>query len=126
MKVPQERATLLPNGLELCCPAEAGSLPVILAHKGGPGAPHYDPARRVSFSELLDGSEQHYENPMGVAPGTCRSGRPYPQGAHLGPCPERLRRKASEMRKTKWPHIAPIARPYSVAMKILPTPLAGE
>jgi hypothetical protein len=42
-----------PNGLELSCPAEAGSLPPILAHAGGPGAQHYGPARRVSFSELL-------------------------------------------------------------------------
>jgi hypothetical protein len=42
-----------PNGLELSCPAEAGRLPLIVAHAGGPGAPPYAPARRVSFSELL-------------------------------------------------------------------------
>jgi hypothetical protein len=42
-----------PNGLELSCPAEAGRLPFILAHTGGPGRPPYAPARRVSFSELL-------------------------------------------------------------------------
>src|SRR3990172_10627638 len=44
-----------PNGLELSCPAEAGQPPFILAHPGGPGAPPYAPARRVSFSELLGG-----------------------------------------------------------------------
>jgi hypothetical protein len=44
------------NGLELSCPAEAGKLSLILAHNDGPGAPPYGPARRVSFSELLDGS----------------------------------------------------------------------
>jgi hypothetical protein len=42
-----------PNGLELSCPAEAGKLSLIVAHAGGPGAPPYAPARRVSFSELL-------------------------------------------------------------------------
>jgi len=46
-----------PNGLELSCPAEAGSLPSILAHNGGPGASPYPPARRVSFSELLGSVE---------------------------------------------------------------------
>ena len=50
-----ERNRLPPNGLELSCPAEAGRLPLILAHAGGPGAPPYAPARRVSFSELLGG-----------------------------------------------------------------------
>ena len=52
----QERRGLgdaLPNGLELSCPAEAGKLPRIVARPGGPGIPHYPPARRVSFSELL-------------------------------------------------------------------------
>jgi hypothetical protein len=44
-----------PNGLELSCLAEAGILPMIVAQAGGPGAPPYGPARRVSFSELLDG-----------------------------------------------------------------------
>ena len=44
---------MLPNGLELSCPAEAGRPSVILAHNGGPGAPTYPLARRVSFSELL-------------------------------------------------------------------------
>ncbi len=48
-----------PNGLELSCPAEAGRRPPILAHAGGPGAPPYGPARRVSFSELLGGQERH-------------------------------------------------------------------
>jgi hypothetical protein len=42
-----------PNGLELSCPAEAGKLPLIVAHTGGPGTLPYPPARRVSFSELL-------------------------------------------------------------------------
>jgi hypothetical protein len=44
---------MLPNGSELSCPAEAGRLPLIVAQAGGPGAPPYPPARRVSFSELL-------------------------------------------------------------------------
>ena len=47
-----------PNGLELSCPAEAGNLPLILAHNGGPDALSYGPARRVSFSELLGGLER--------------------------------------------------------------------
>ena len=47
---------MLPNGLELSCPAEAGRVPQILAHPSGPGAPPYGPARRVSFSELLGGA----------------------------------------------------------------------
>ena len=42
-----------PSGLELSCPAEAGGLPLILAHAGGPTTTPYPPARRVSFSELL-------------------------------------------------------------------------
>ena len=48
---PRQRSP--PNGLELSCPAEAGNVPLILAHIGGPGTPPYAPARRVSFSELL-------------------------------------------------------------------------
>jgi len=44
---------MLPNGLEPSCPADAGISPLILAHNGGPGAPPFGPARRVSFSELL-------------------------------------------------------------------------
>ena len=44
-----------PNGLELSCPAEAGRLPFILAHTGGPSRLPYATARRVSFSELLGG-----------------------------------------------------------------------
>ena len=48
----------LPNGLELSCPAEAGTLPWIVARNGRPGAPAYPPARRVSFSELLARSER--------------------------------------------------------------------
>ena len=42
-----------PNGRELSCPAEAGNLPLIVAHASRPGASTYSPARRVSFSELL-------------------------------------------------------------------------
>jgi len=56
----------MPNGLELSCPAEAGSSPPILAHASGPGTPPYGPARRVSFSELLDGPED------GIYPGVRR------------------------------------------------------
>jgi hypothetical protein len=37
-----------PNGLELSCPAEAGRLPLIVAHPGGPYALPFGPARRVS------------------------------------------------------------------------------
>ena len=50
---------MLPNGLELSCPTEAGKVPLIVAHAGGPGAPPYAPARRVSFSELLGGQLRH-------------------------------------------------------------------
>ena len=46
-----------PNGLELSCPAEAGTLPLIVAQAGGPRALPYGPARRVSFSELLGCTE---------------------------------------------------------------------
>lgn len=42
-----------PSGLERSCPAEAGKPPFILAHPGGPGAPPYPLARRVTFRELL-------------------------------------------------------------------------
>ncbi len=42
--------------VELSCPAEAGTLPLIVAQPGGPHALPYAPARRVSFSELLDSS----------------------------------------------------------------------
>jgi len=41
------------NGLELCCPAEAGGLPLNVARTDGPGASPYPLARRVSISELL-------------------------------------------------------------------------
>ena len=51
-----------PNGLELSCPAEAGKTAVILAHKGGPSASPFAPARRVSFSELL-GAERCRSQP---------------------------------------------------------------
>jgi hypothetical protein len=49
---------MAPNGLELSCPADAGNPLPILAHAGGPGAPPYAPARRVSFSELLGGQRR--------------------------------------------------------------------
>jgi hypothetical protein len=55
----------MPNGLELSCPAETGKLLFIVAHVGGPGAPTYPLARRVSFSELLGARVSHPE-------GTCR------------------------------------------------------
>jgi len=62
-KVPLAGDNQPPNGLELrnpavlagSCPAEAGSSPPILARAGGPGAPPYHPARRVSFAALLGG-----------------------------------------------------------------------
>jgi hypothetical protein len=43
----------MPNGLELCCPAEAGRYPSIVAHAGRPASLPFVLARRVSFSELL-------------------------------------------------------------------------
>jgi hypothetical protein len=58
------------NGLELSCPAEAGRAPSILAHPGGPDAPTYPPARRVSFSELLGGHERTFAVPPLLADGT--------------------------------------------------------
>ena len=61
-------ATAPHNGLELSCPAEAGGLSFIVAHASGPDAPPYGPARRVSFSELLDGAlllSQLLLNPLG-------------------------------------------------------------
>jgi hypothetical protein len=51
--VPMGVPAMLPNGLELSCPAEAGTVSMIVAHDRGPGALPYPPARRVSFSELL-------------------------------------------------------------------------
>jgi hypothetical protein len=36
-------------------PAQAGRLHLIVAQAGGPNAPPYPPARRVSFGELLGG-----------------------------------------------------------------------
>ena len=53
-----------PNGLELSCPAEAGKRPLIVAQAGGPGAPPYGPARRVSFSELLGAHDFHDGGPL--------------------------------------------------------------
>jgi len=53
------------KGLELVCPAEAGRLPWIVTHAGGPSTPPYGPARRgqpqvlvisQGFSELLGGA----------------------------------------------------------------------
>jgi hypothetical protein len=58
------------NGLELSCPAEAGTLPPIVAHAGGPGAPTYAPARRVSFSELLGGTGIAHVGGVGSQLGT--------------------------------------------------------
>src|SRR3990170_913288 len=51
-----------PNGLELCCPAEAGNLPLLDARPAGQASSNQDPARRVSISELLgavDGLTPH-------------------------------------------------------------------
>jgi len=62
-----------PNGLELSCPAEAGTLPLIVAHTCGPGAPPYGPARRVSFSELLGGLDPDLY--VAVSPGAEVLGR---------------------------------------------------
>jgi hypothetical protein len=44
---------MVPNSLELCCPAKAGNPPLIHADNGGPGATPYGPARRLSISKLL-------------------------------------------------------------------------
>ena len=54
----RSRRPVLPNGLELSCPAEAGRLSLIVALAVGPGALPYAPARRVSFSELLGSTAQ--------------------------------------------------------------------
>ena len=42
-----------PNGLELSCPAEAGSSPGLSAQPAGETSTNQGPARRVSFSELI-------------------------------------------------------------------------
>ena len=46
-------ATRPPNGLELSCPAEAGSSPLLYGDGGRDKKRIDGPARRVSFSELL-------------------------------------------------------------------------
>ena len=43
----------LPNGLELSCPAEAGSSSLLYGTPTGQASCNWSPARRVSFSELL-------------------------------------------------------------------------
>jgi len=53
----RESATL-PNGLELSCPAEAGSSPLLYARPAGDSSASRSAARRVSFSELLGRSER--------------------------------------------------------------------
>jgi hypothetical protein len=45
----------VPNGLELSCPAEAGSSPQLYGTPAGQGSSNQGPARRVSFSEFLGG-----------------------------------------------------------------------
>jgi hypothetical protein len=42
-----------PNGLELSCPAEAGSSSLLYGTRAGQARSNQGPARRVSFSELL-------------------------------------------------------------------------
>jgi hypothetical protein len=44
-----------PNGLELSCPAEAGKPSPLYVTRAGQSSSNQAPARRVSFSELLDG-----------------------------------------------------------------------
>jgi hypothetical protein len=46
------------NGLELGCPAEAGCSPLLCGTLPGLASSNQDPARRLSFSELL-GSQLH-------------------------------------------------------------------
>jgi hypothetical protein len=65
---------LPPNGLELSCPAEAGSAPLLYGTPAGRTSHNQCPARRVSFSELLGGSDlpthlsrlRSYAHPYGV------------------------------------------------------------
>jgi len=47
-----------PNGLELCCPAEAGGSPYLYGFMSGETTRSRSAARRVSISELL-GSRDH-------------------------------------------------------------------
>jgi len=42
-----------PNGFELSCPAEAGRPSLLYGTLAGRASSNFDPARRVSFSELL-------------------------------------------------------------------------
>jgi hypothetical protein len=51
-----------PNGLELSCPAEAGNSPLLYARLAGDSSIPESAARRVSFSELLDGSAAVWGN----------------------------------------------------------------
>ena len=44
---------MLPNGLELSYPAEAGTPSVLYGTPTGQTSTNHGPARRVSFSELL-------------------------------------------------------------------------
>jgi len=44
------------NGLELSCPAEAGSPSLLYGTPAGQARSNQGPARRVSFSELLGGA----------------------------------------------------------------------
>jgi len=44
---------MMPNGLELSCPAEAGGSSPLYARLAGQASSNRAPARRVSFSELL-------------------------------------------------------------------------
>ena len=71
------------NGLELSCPAEAGSSSPIFAHAGGPGAPPKAPARRVSFSELLGSIDSARNDPFNAAIGSCT---PVPSKAEPAAC----------------------------------------
>ena len=45
------------NGLESCCPAEAGRVPLIVAPSGGPGASPYAPARRPKVPAFFPGGQ---------------------------------------------------------------------
>ena len=44
---------MLPNGLELSCPAEAASSSLLYGTPAAQSSSNQAPARRVSFSELL-------------------------------------------------------------------------
>jgi hypothetical protein len=54
-----------PNGLELSCPAEAGSLSSLYVTPAGQASSPESAARRVSFSELLGAHSSSWDREPG-------------------------------------------------------------